>query len=54
MKDRIGFLLLFPPVRQWLTGRLATRMVVAGPAGGVSPHPREQDVIDGVKYRRED
>ena len=53
--DTIGFLLLFPPTRQWLTSRLASRMVVSGSVGGVSPGgSRDQDVIDGVKYRRED
>lgn len=52
--DAIGFLLLFPPTRQWLTGRLAARMIVTGPVSGRSPGARDQDVIDGVKYRRED
>ena len=52
--DTIGFLLLFPPTRRWLTGRLAARMIVSGPVGGPHPHGRDSNVIDGVKYHRED
>ena len=52
--DAFGFLLLFPPTRQWLTSRLAARMIVARPMGGAHPGSQDQNVIDGVKYRRDD
>ncbi len=53
--DTIGFLLLLPPTRRWLVRRLAARLVVGANVqvrtrGG----RRDGDVIDGVKYRRED
>ena len=52
--DTIGFLLLFPPTRMLLVSAVASRMVVATSAH-VDPHrPQNPDVIDGVKYRRED
>ncbi len=53
--DMVGFLLLLPPTRRWLVRRLAARMVVSANvqvrSGGGR---RDGDVIDGVKYRRED
>ncbi len=52
--DAIGFLLLFPPTRQWLTSRLAARMIVARPMADPRSGPRDPNVIDGVKYRRDD
>jgi UPF0716 protein FxsA len=54
--DTLGFFLLFPPSRIWLIGLIASRMVVSGAAGihRQSHQSREQDVIDGVKYHRED
>ncbi|MDH3389645.1 MAG: FxsA family protein [Gammaproteobacteria bacterium] len=56
--DAIGFLLLFPPTRIWLVGNLARRMVVSATVSGghQRPHrpPPQTDVIDGVKYRRDD
>jgi len=54
--DTLGFFLLFPPSRIWLIGLIASRMVVSGAAGihHQSHQSREQDVIDGVKYHRED
>jgi len=52
--DTFGFLLLFPPTRIWLVKSVASRMVVASTLQG-QPKPRQDgDVIDGVKYRRED
>jgi UPF0716 protein FxsA len=52
--DTVGFLLLFPPTRIWLVSKVASRMVVAS-AVTVRGHERQHgDVIDGVKYRRED
>jgi len=53
--DTIGFLLLFPPMRLWLVSSIASRMVVVSSSGRADPRrPGEQDVIDGVNYRRED
>ena len=53
--DAVGFLLLFPPTRIWLAGRIAERMVVASTHAVRDPgSARERDVIDGVNYRRDD
>ena len=52
--DTIGFLLLFPPTRLWLVSSIASRMVVVSPGRADPRRPGEQDVIDGVNYRRED
>lgn len=52
--DTIGFLLLFPPTRIWLVGSIASRMVVTSSVRAAPQRPGEQDVIDGVNYRRED
>ncbi len=53
--DAVGFLLLLPPTRRWLVRRLAARLVVsAGVQVRSSGQRRDGDVIDGVKYRRED
>ena len=52
--DTIGFLLLFPPTRIALVKLAAARMVVSASVPG-QPQPRQSgDVIDGVKYHRED
>jgi len=52
--DTVGFFLLFPPTRIWLVSRVAARMVVSSTVT-VDAHKRQHgDVIDGVKYRRED
>ena len=52
--DTVGFFLLFPPTRIWLVSRIASRMVVSSTVT-VDAHKRQHgDVIDGVKYRRED
>ncbi|MGB5329777.1 MAG: FxsA family protein [Gammaproteobacteria bacterium] len=52
--DTIGFFLLFPPTRIWLVSRIASRMVVSSTVT-VDAHKRQHgDVIDGVKYHRED
>ncbi len=52
--DAVGFLLLFPPTRIWLAGRIAERMIVSAAARQHPGSTREQDVIEGVKYRRDD
>ena len=52
--DTIGFLLLFPPTRIWLANLAAARMVLSSSVQG-QPRPRQDgDVIDGVKYHREE
>ena len=53
--DTVGFLLLFPPTRIALVSLVASRMVISTTMPGQPPRPpKEGDVIDGVKYRRED
>ena len=53
--DAIGFLLLFPPTRIALVSLVASRMVISTTMPGQAPPPRrENDVIDGVKYHRDD
>ena len=53
--DTIGFLLLFPPTRMALVTMAASRMVVSTTSmyGQAQPR-RDGDVIEDVKYRRED
>jgi UPF0716 protein FxsA len=52
--DTVGFFLLFPPTRIWLVSRIASRMVVSTSVQVDGHHRQQGDVIDGVKYRRED
>lgn len=52
--DGVGFLLLFPPTRIWLVGRIASRMVVPTSMGAQPGPTHQNNVIDGVRYRRED
>ena len=52
--DTLGFILLFPPTRIWLVGRIAARMVVSTSVHVHRSERRQGDVIEGVKYRRED
>jgi UPF0716 protein FxsA len=52
--DTLGFLLLFPPTRIWLVGLAASRLVVPTTMQGQPRPPQDGDVIDGVKYHRED
>ena len=52
--DAVGFLLLFPPSRIWLVRAIASRMVVTTAVNVQSREFRNDDVIDGVKYRREE
>ena len=53
--DAVGFFLLFPPTRIWLVNAVTARMVVSSSVSmhGHRRHP-DSNVIDGVKYRRED
>jgi UPF0716 protein FxsA len=52
--DTVGFFLLFPPTRVWLVSRIVSRMVVSTSVRVDAHQPNQGDVIDGVKYRRED
>jgi UPF0716 protein FxsA len=52
--DTVGFFLLFPPTRVWLVSKVASRMVVASAVTVEGRERQHGDVIDGVKYRRED
>jgi UPF0716 protein FxsA len=52
--DVVGFLLLFPPTRIWLVSRMAAKMVVSSPMGSQPGQSSQNNVIDGVNYRRED
>ncbi|MCP4388336.1 MAG: FxsA family protein [Gammaproteobacteria bacterium] len=56
--DAIGFILLFPPTRIWLVSAIASRMVTSA---SVSMHghvhsnrPDDSNVIDGVKYHKDE
>lgn len=52
--DGVGFLLLFPPTRRWLVGGIAERMVVRGHVQSGPGRHADRDVIEDVKYRRDD
>jgi UPF0716 protein FxsA len=64
--DTIGFLLLLPPTRVWLVGKLVARMMASGQFVGqssvhgyrndTSPGEKgpDRNVIEGVNYKRED
>ena len=56
--DAVGFFLLFPPTRIWLVSAMASRLVTSA---SVSMHghvhsnrPQDSNVIDGVKYHRDE
>ena len=53
--DAVGFLLLFPPTRIALVSLVASRMVIATSATmHGNAHQQGDDVIEGVRYRRDD
>ena len=57
--DGVGFCLLIPPIRAWLVEKVVSRMAVSGQfvhtRSTSSPHsPHDPDVIEGVRYKRED
>ena len=57
--DGVGFCLLIPPIRAWLVEKVVSRMAVSGrfvhTRSTSSPHsPHDPDVIEGVRYKRED
>jgi UPF0716 protein FxsA len=52
--DAVGFFLLFPPTRIWLVSLVASRMVVSTTIQGQARHRPDSNVIDGVKYHRDE
>ena len=52
--DGVGFFLLFPPTRIWLVSLVASRMVVSTTIQGQARHRPDSNVIDGVKYHRDE
>lgn len=64
--DTVGFILLFPPTRIWLVSKVVNKLMTSvhfSQQGGVhgfhfeSSHQQQKtkaDVIEGVKYKRED
>jgi UPF0716 protein FxsA len=64
--DTVGFILLFPPTRVWLVRKVVTKLMTSarfsqhGGLHGFHYESRQQqgktetDVIEGVKYKRED
>ncbi|MEE8365176.1 MAG: FxsA family protein [Gammaproteobacteria bacterium] len=64
--DTVGFLLLFPPIRAWLVNKFVSNMMISGRFASQSGQPgagfetdlsnrgNKSDVIEGVKYTRED
>jgi UPF0716 protein FxsA len=56
--DAVGFCLLIPPIRRLLVGAIVAKISVSGQFvhmhGSATSRPHEPDVIDGVRYKRED
>lgn len=56
--DGVGFCLLIPPIRRWLVQKVVARMAVSGQfvhtQNTSSQSPHDPDVIEGVRYKRED
>lgn len=60
--DTVGFILLFPPTRIWLVGKMVSNMMVSGHFSQRGFHYQahsqksksNSDVIEGVNYKRED
>ena len=52
--DAVGFFLLFPPARIWLVSGIASRMVVSASVKMHEHKSRDGDVIEGVKYHRDE
>ncbi len=52
--DAVGFLLLFPPTRMLLVKAVASRMVMAASIHTHGERQHKDDVIEGVKYHRDD
>ena len=57
--DTVGFCLLIPAIRGWLVGKVVSNMAVSGrfvqTQGSAAPRsPHDPDIIEGVRYKRED
>jgi len=66
--DALGFLLLFPPTRVWMVGKVVSKMMISGrffssggsPGAGFGQGSRDgdgtgkSDIIEGVSYKREE
>ncbi len=57
--DTVGFCLLIPPIRGWLVHKIVSKMAVSSrfvhTQGSATTHsPHSPDIIDGVRYKRED
>ncbi len=52
--DTLGFLLLLPPTRQWLVRRIVAQMIVNVEVRTGGGERRDGNVIEDVKYRRDD
>ncbi len=64
--DTVGFILLFPPTRVWLVRKVVTNLMTTAHfsqrdgihgfhyESGQKQRKTEADVIEGVKYKRED
>jgi UPF0716 protein FxsA len=57
--DGVGFCLLIPPIRGWLVQKVVSRMAVSGQfvhtrSTSSSQSTDDKDVIEGVRYKRED
>ncbi len=52
--DAVGFFLLFPPTRIWLVHALASRLVTSASIRMHSHRPHDHDIIDGVKYHKDE
>lgn len=53
LTDAVGFLLLVPPLRQWLVARYVRTLVVPPAASAPPSAPRAPRMIEG-EFRRED
>ena len=60
--DGVGFCLLIPPIRGWLVQKVVSRMAVSAQfvhtrhtrSTSSSQSTHDKDVIEGVRYKRED
>ena len=52
--DAVGFFLLFPPTRMLLVKAVAARMVMTASMHRHGHQQHKDDVIEGVKYHRDD
>jgi len=64
--DTVGFILLLPPARMWLVSKVVANLMTSAQfsqhgglhgfhyESGSQPEKKKADVIEGVKYKRED